>query len=101
MLSPLELFLFLLAAGVAWFGWSSLKIRELANRVAVDYCRRAEVQFLDGSVGFGSLSLLREGGRVRVRRVYVFDYALSSVERRQGAILFVGDEFRNLVLLDS
>ncbi len=101
MLSPVELLLSLLAVGAAWFAWNSLKIREMANKVALEYCNSAGVQFLDGSVGFGTLSLVRDDGRVRVRRVYVFDYTESSVDRRQGAIMFVGDEFRNLVLLDS
>ena len=101
MLSPVDLTLLLLFVGGAWFTWVSLKIRERANKVAVEYCRRAQVQFLDGSVGFGTMSLVREDGRVRVKRVYVFDYTESSVHRRQGAILFVGEEFRNLVLLDS
>jgi hypothetical protein len=101
MFSPLEFLMLLGAFAVLWFTRTSLSIRELANRVAREYCKTAEVQFLDGSVGFGTLGLVREGGRLRVRRVYVFDYTESSVYRRHAAIEFVGAEFRNLLLLES
>ncbi len=100
-MTPVEFTLLLLAVALAGFTWNSLKVRERANQVAKTYCERAGMQFLDGSVGFGNLSLVRDGGRLRFRRVYVFDYTESAVHRRQGAIEFVGDEFRNLVLLDS
>ncbi len=99
--SPLEFLLILGAVALAWFTWSNLKMRELANRIAREYCSTANVQFLDGSVSFGTFALVREGGRVRLRRVYVFEYSVSSVSRHHGAIEFVGGEFRNLLLLDS
>jgi hypothetical protein len=101
MLSPLEFLMLFGAAAALWFTRTSLKVRELANRIALEYCETANVQFLDGSVGFGTLGLVREEGRFRVRRVYVFDYTESSVHRRHAAIEFVGGEFRNLLLLES
>ena len=101
MISPIEFLLFLAAFAVAWFGWSSLKVREIANRIARAYCKAADVQFLDGSVGFGNLSVVRDGGKLLLKRVYLFDYSESSVTRRQAAIIFVGGNFSNLVLMDS
>ncbi len=82
------------------FTWSSLKIREQANRIAREFCRDSGRQFLDGSVGFGTLGLTRASGRLLLRRVYVFDYAEQGVERRQAAVIFVGGRFVNLLLLD-
>lgn len=101
MLSPVELSIAVLAVFAGWFVFSSLKIRERANAIAREYCRSADVQFLDGSVGFGTLGVVRERGRLKLRRVYVFDYTEHSVNRRHAAIVFVGEEFRNLLLIDS
>jgi prepilin-type processing-associated H-X9-DG protein len=101
MVSPVEFLMFLAFFAVAWFGWSSLKVREIANRVAREYCQAANVQFLDGSVGFGNLGLVRDGGKLLLKRVYLFDYSESSVTRRQAAIIFIGGRFSNLVLMDE
>jgi hypothetical protein len=101
MFSPVEFLLLLGAFMLLWFAWVSLKVREMANRIAREYCQKAQVQLLDGSVGFGTLGLVRESGKLRLRRVYVFDYTEQNVLRRHGAIEFVGGRFRNLLLLDD
>lgn len=101
MPSTVELLLIASAAAGAWFFWSSLKVRERANDIAREYCGTAGVQFLDGTVGFGTLGLVREQGTLKLRRVYVFDYTEENVTRRHAAIVFVGGEFRNLLLIDT
>lgn len=80
----------ILAAAVLWFWQDSLAARESANAAAVDACRRLSLQFLDGTVAFARIALVREGGGLKLRRTYVFDYTATSIERRQGFVLLTG-----------
>lgn len=79
-----------LAGAMAWFWQDSLAARESANAAAMDACTRLGLQFLDGTVAFARLGLTREGGRLKLRRTYVFDYTANSIERRQGFVLLTG-----------
>ena len=79
-----------LAAAVA-FWHSSLAARERANSAALDACERLRLQFLDGTVAFANLALTRRpGGKLSLRRTYVFDYTADSIERRQGFVILTG-----------
>ena len=81
----------LLAAAVVWFWQDSLAARESANRAAKEACERLSLQFLDGTVAFARLALVRVGGgALQLRRTYVFDYTATSIERRQGFVLLTG-----------
>ena len=81
----------LLAAAVVWFWQDSLAARESANAAAMEACNRLGLQFLDGTVAFARVTLVRvDGGRLRLRRTYVFDYTANSIERRQGFVLLTG-----------
>ena len=73
-----------------WFWADSLRVRDLANRAAMQACERLQLQFLDGTVAFSNIRLLREDGQVRLRRTYVFDYTAFSVERMQGFVVLTG-----------
>jgi hypothetical protein len=76
------------AAAVAWFWQDSLAARETANAAAREACERLSLQFLDGTVAFTRLGFTRvEGGRLTLRRTYVFDYTANSIERRQGFVV--------------
>ena len=78
----------LLAAAVVWFWQDSLAARESANAAAKEACNRLSLQFLDGTVAFARLALVRaDGGRLKLRRTYVFDYTSNSIERRQGFVV--------------
>jgi len=91
MLSWGLLTVILLAAAVLWFWQDSLAARESANAAAKEACTRLGLQFLDGTVAFARLALVRvDGGRLRLRRTYVFDYTATSIERRQGFVLLTG-----------
>lgn len=77
-----------LASAVAWFWQDSLGTREAANAAAMEACERLGLQFLDGTVAFARLALTRDrGGRVALRRTYVFDYTANSIERLQGFVV--------------
>ena len=80
----------LLAAAVVWFWQDSLAARESANAAAKEACARLGLQFLDGTVAFARLVLVRVDGWLRLRRTYVFDYTATSIERRQGFVLLTG-----------
>jgi Protein of unknown function (DUF3301) len=83
-------FLVLLAA-LAWFWQDSLATRELANLTAIDACERLHLQFLDGTVAFARIAVVRgPEGWLTLRRTYVFDYTANSIERRQGFVMLVG-----------
>jgi uncharacterized protein DUF3301 len=82
--------LILLAAAVLWFWQDSLAARESANAAAKEACTRLGLQFLDGTVAFARLALVRVNGWLQLRRTYVFDYTATSIERRQGFVLLTG-----------
>ena len=82
--------LLLLAAAVLWFWQDSLAARESANAAAKEACTRLGLQFLDGTVAFARLALVRVNGWLQLRRTYVFDYTATSIERRQGFVLLTG-----------
>ena len=94
----LPLLLGVIAAGAfAWFWQTSLGARERANRAALDACERMQLQFLDGTVAFARLGLTRgDGGRIALRRTYVFDYTATSIERRQGFVVLVGNRVESI-----
>ncbi len=83
--------LLIIASAVAWFWQDSLAARERANSAAIEACERLNLQFLDGTVAFARLQLLRGRGSIfDLRRTYVFDYTANSIERRQGFVVLTG-----------
>lgn len=80
----------ILAAAIVWFWQDSLAARESANAAAMEACTRLSLQFLDGTVAFARVALVRNAGRLKLRRTYVFDYTATSIERRQGFVLLTG-----------
>ncbi|AMN47846.1 hypothetical protein ACG33_12200 [Steroidobacter denitrificans] len=85
-----------LAGLIAWFWQDSLAARESANAAATEACRRLGLQFLDGTAAFVRLSPIRESGRLKLRRTYVFDYTANSIERRQGFVILIGSRVESL-----
>lgn len=82
----------------SWFWYDTMRVRELANTVAQQGCRRADVQFLDGTVSFAKLSIVNTARGLRFRRVFVFDYSEDGENRLQGFVVFAGSEVLNLGL---
>jgi len=76
---------------IVWFWQDSLRVRDIANGAAIEACARLGLQFLDGTVAFSKLSFVRDAGRLRLRRTYVFDYTAHSIGRLQGFVMLVGD----------
>jgi hypothetical protein len=83
--------LLIVASAIAWFWQDSLAARERANSAAMEACERLSLQFLDGTVAFARLKIIRGTGSIfDLRRTYVFDYTANSIERRQGFIVLTG-----------
>ena len=78
--------LLLLGAAVAvWV--DALRSREAALAAGRSACERYGVQFLDDTVAFARLRFARDGdGRLRVERLYSFEFSEDGSNRRSGSI---------------
>jgi hypothetical protein len=91
-----------LAALAAWLVWDALRSRERANAAMRDACETRRYFFLDDTVSLHSLRPFRDGdGRVRLRRVYRFQFSDTGHNRRNGSIALVGDRVVALDLGDA
>ncbi|MBI3897281.1 MAG: DUF3301 domain-containing protein [Gammaproteobacteria bacterium] len=66
-----------------------------AQEIVVAHCRQAcqalGVQFLDDTAAMRRFGLARDGnGRVRLRRIYTFEYSPSAGERGRGSAILLG-----------
>jgi hypothetical protein len=81
----------LLAAG--WFWLDSFKAREAGIRAARAACAADQLLLLDDTIALGSLRPERdEAGKLRLRRVYDFEYSDTGDNRRRGSVTLLGDE---------
>jgi len=86
-----------LAGAYLWV--DSLRAREHALAAGRAACARYGLQFLDDTVAFARLRLGRdEGGRLRLRRTYVFEFSDTGDNRRHGAIVMLGAQLEDLQL---
>lgn len=88
-----------LAALVGWLAWDTLRARERANDAMRAACRARGFFFLDDTVSLASLRPMRdEDGRVRLRRIYRFQFSDTGHNRRDGSITFVAGAVTDLRL---
>jgi Protein of unknown function (DUF3301) len=86
-----------LMAAAAVFWVDSLRARERAVAAGRAACARNGLQFLDETVAFARLRLGRdEAGRLRLERVYVFEFSDTGNNRREGSIVVAGAEVQDL-----
>lgn len=82
--------LVLLAGG--WIWWVGLKAREAAVEASRAACMAEGLLFLDDTVAIESVRPVRDDeGRLRLRRVYGFEYSDTGNNRRKGGVTVVGD----------
>jgi Protein of unknown function (DUF3301) len=94
-----ELAAILAIAGGVLLWIDSLKARERAVRAGRSACERYELQFLDDTVSFTRMRLARnDDGELRIARTYTFEFSDTGNNRRQGAIVMLGAEVRDLHL---
>lgn len=83
--------LVLLAAGWLWL--DSFKARDAGIRAARAACDAEDLLLLDDTVALGSLRPQRDDeGRLRLRRVYHFEYSDTGDNRRDGHVTLLGSE---------
>jgi len=88
----------LIVAG-GWFWIDSLRARERALAAGRSACERYGVQLLDQTVEFARLRLARDdGGQLRLRRTYTFEFSDTGDNRRHGAIVMLGGELQDMQL---
>ena len=82
-----------------WFLWSSLRAREAANAAIRPACRAQGFLFLDDTVALDRIRLRRDDeGRVRIARVYRFDYSDTGDNRRRGYVTLLGARVEDVSL---
>lgn len=77
---------------LGWFLWDSLRVREIANQAMRSTCKAEGLLFLDDTVALRSLRPSRDdAGRLRLRRVFGFEYSDTGHNRRNGSVVMTGD----------
>jgi hypothetical protein len=95
---PFAEILAMLALAVLALLWAdSLRARERALQAGRAACERHGLQFLDDTVSFSRLRLARDdGGRLRIARTYTFEFSDTGNNRRDGAIVMLGEKLLEL-----
>jgi hypothetical protein len=90
----------LLAIILALLFWvDSLRARERALAAGRAACARYGVQLLDETVAASALRLARDAeGRLRIRRVFAFEFSDTGNNRRHGTVVILGAEVQDLQL---
>lgn len=86
-LTTLALFL---AGG--WFWVDSMRAREAAVEAGRRACAAEQVQLLDWTVALKSIRISRDAdGRLRLRRIYEFEFSDNGDNRLTGGMTLLGD----------
>jgi hypothetical protein len=97
--STLMLMVLLVAAFAFWY--DSTQVRETANRIAIDACRRRSLQLLDGTVALAKLRPRLDSAGLRIERTYVFDYSSGGGGRASGFVIMLGHEIQHVGLANE
>lgn len=90
--------LFALAAGAGLF-WKGRQVHEIALRLTRRHCEREEVLLLDETVGLKKIRLRRdERGRLRLWRLYTFEFTVTGGERYSGETRVIGGQVASITL---
>ena len=82
-----------LLAALVWLIWDSLRAREAAVSAGRAACAAQQWQLLDDTVAIESLRPARDDeGRLRLRRIYGFEYSDTGNSRRKGTVVVLGAE---------
>ncbi|MFT7287129.1 MAG: hypothetical protein ACI87W_001239 [Halieaceae bacterium] len=101
VLSLADLVVVALVGAVAWYWFSSTRVRELAIAAARRTTREADLQLLDQSVALARVSFSKDrGGRWRMWRMYRFEYSRDGVARENGQIMMLGQQLQAVVVAE-
>lgn len=88
-----ELLSLALLAALFWFWYDSIRVREIAIRMAKRACQAEDVQLLDETVAVTSTRPARDDdGRFVLRRIYRFEFSDTGNNRRPGSLVMLGPE---------
>src|SRR5215470_12436435 len=94
-----EALVVLAAAAAGWFWYDSMRARERAVEVGRAACERDGLQFLDETVLCTRTRPTRDAdGRVRLRRMYRFEFSDDGVRRCAGSMVLLGARLESLEL---
>ena len=83
---------------LAWFWLDSIKVREAAIHAARAACDSEGLMLLDATVAISGIKPVRDDdGRMKLQRVYDFEYSDTGDNRRKGSVVLIG---RRLVLFN-
>ncbi len=89
--------LLIIVGALLWI--DSLRACERAVQAGRTACERYALQFLDETVSFARLRLARdEEGRLRIVRIYTFEFSETGNNRRNGAIVMLGQDPKDIHL---
>src|SRR4051794_23310618 len=72
--------------------WRNLEAREIANAAIREACGARGFLFLNDTVALESLWPARDNdGRLRLRRVYSFEFSDTGHDRRRGIVTLIGN----------
>lgn len=95
----LEIFGLIVLAGLLWLWFDSLKAREAGMRESRATCAAEGLLLLDDTVAISAIRPARDDeGRLRLQRVYSFEYSDTGNNRRKGAVTLLGDRVVTLYL---
>ena len=95
MLDDLILIALLLSAYLYWFNGQQAK--EVALKAVRTNCLNMEVQMLDEYVALNSIRLKRDQvGKIRVRRVFLFEFSSTGNERYNGTCTLLGRQVESI-----
>ena len=87
-----EILTLLIVALGGWVLWGNLKTREIANGAIRAMCNAHGLLFLNDTVALESLWPVRDDeGRLRLRRVYSFEYSDTGHDRRKGSVTLIAE----------
>jgi len=88
-----------LLVALAWFWWDSRGVAERAIQAAKSRCDRLGVSFLNDTVGWKKIRLIRNSqGRMQFQRTYFFEFASDMAQRYQGEIIMLGQHVTKINL---
>ncbi|VAX12415.1 hypothetical protein MNBD_GAMMA24-2406 [hydrothermal vent metagenome] len=86
-----SLILIIILFAIIFFWWDSVGVKEKARETGHQYCRQAEVQFLDDTVELVRLRVRRNyRGQLCFYRTYRFEFSSTGAARFQGMIYMLG-----------
>jgi hypothetical protein len=95
MLDDLILIALLLCAYLYWFNGQQAK--EIALKAVRAHCLNLDVQMLDEYVALSGIRLKRaQGGTIRLRRTFLFEFSSTGNERYNGACMMLGKRVESI-----